>query len=197
MADGAGPSEAAVRLARHALAETLGVDQVTIEIVSVEPATWPGPGVQCAQTLTDETRPRTSGHRVRLRLGSAVFEVRVAEGTARVCGIGTEIADLEPGRIEPGLREQIAQAKLDLAARLHTTPDTIEVLEATSVVWRDSSIGCPQPGMAYLQVLTSGTRIRLRIGQAVFHYHGAGTRPPFFCERPAKIDPLPGAPVDE
>jgi hypothetical protein len=142
--------------------------------------------------VTAEEQPLTSGHRVRLRTESSTFEVRVAGGIARVCGFGPRPAALEPGRIDPALQDQVQQAKLDLASRKNTTPDKIEVLEAVSVVWRDSSIGCPQPGMDYLQVLTRGTRIRLRFGHAVFHYHGAGTRPPVYCERPAEIEPLPG-----
>jgi hypothetical protein len=134
----------------------------------------------------------TSGHRVRLRYESSTFDLRVAAGTARICGIGPRPAPSRPGRIEPALEQQVRQAKLDLAARHNTVPEKIEVLEAVTIVWRDSSIGCPKPGMDYLQVLTRGTRIRLKFGQAVFHYHGVGERPAVYCERPAETEPLPG-----
>lgn len=189
--EGAGSSQAAARLATETLAARLDVDPSTIEVISVASEAWPGPGVRCGNPTTDEQEPRISGYRVRLRFESSTFDVRVAEGSARICGIGPHTAPFEPGRIEPALHQQVQQAKMDLSSRQHTTPDKIEVLEAVTVVWRDSSLGCPQPGMEYLQVLTKGTRIRLRFGHAVFHYHGVGDRPPVYCERPAKIEPLP------
>ena len=190
-ADEPGCSNEAVRLAKRTLAEKLHVDPGTIELISVEPETWPGPGVQCGQAMTAEEQPLTPGHRVRLRIESGAFEVRVAEAIARICGVGPDAVAVERGRIDPALQDPVEQAKLDLASRQNTTPEKIEVLEAVSVVWRDSSIGCPRPGMDYLQVLTAGTRIRLRFGHSVFHYHGVGNRPPVYCERPAEIEPLP------
>jgi hypothetical protein len=196
-ADEPGCSNQAVRLATHALAEKLHVDPGTIELISVDAETWPGPGVQCGQSVTAEEQPLTSGHRVRLRIESGAFEVRVAEGIARVCGVGPDAAAVERGRIDPALQNLVEQAKLDLASRQNTILEKIEVLEAVSVVWRDSGVGCPKPGMDYLQVLTKGTRIRLRFGPAVFHYHGVGKGPPVYCEQPAKIEPLPGATFTE
>lgn len=60
------------------------------------------------------------------------------------------------------------------------------------VTWRDGSLGCPQPGMRYKQVLVNGYRIVLRHGGSEYPYHGAGARPPFLCERPAAwLDKLP------
>ncbi len=38
------------------------------------------------------------------------------------------------------------------------TVDTVRAVE-----WRDTSIGCPQPGMAYGQVITPGHKITLRV----------------------------------
>ena len=104
---------------------------------------------------------------------------------------------MTPGVVEPKLQDEVKMATADLAERIKTTPAKIEVLEAVSVVWRDSSMGCPKPGMDYLQVLTPGVRIRLRFGLNVFEYHGAGGRAPQFCEHPSDIKPLPGGPATE
>jgi hypothetical protein len=87
---------------------------------------------------------------------------------------------------DSGLQKFIAQAKQDLAQRLDIDPDQIEVVEAKAVVWPDSSLGCPQPGMAYLQVLQDGLLIRLKVGDKIYNYHSGGNRPPFLCENPAK-----------
>ncbi|MEI7768764.1 MAG: hypothetical protein WCI67_02190 [Chloroflexales bacterium] len=40
-------------------------------------------------------------------------------------------------------------AKANLAGRLKTGADIIEVLQVDGVVWPDRSLGCPQPGRAY------------------------------------------------
>ena len=104
---------------------------------------------------------------------------------------------MTPGTIEPELLEEATKATADLATRINTTPAKIEVLEAISVVWRDSSMGCPRPGVDYLQVLTPGVRIRLKFGLNVFEYHGAGGRATVYCEHPSDIEPLPGGPVYE
>ena len=86
-------------------------------------------------------------------------------------------------------------AKADLAARLSIPIDKVEVVEQQSVTWRDSSLGCPQPGMQYMQVLVEGMRLRLRANGQTYDYHSGGNRPPFLCEnasKPLPTDPPPG-----
>lgn len=61
--------------------------------------------------------------------------------------------------------------KQDLAKRLSVTVDQITVVSATSTEWPDSSLGCPQPGMAYSQIVTPGYRIVLSQGQKQYDYH--------------------------
>ena len=55
-----------------------------------------------------------------------------------------------------GLEGLIEKAKEDLAQRLSIPISDISLVEAKAVIWSDSSIGCPQPGMMYAQVLTPG-----------------------------------------
>ncbi len=80
----------------------------------------------------------------------------------------------------------VMQAKEDLARRLSVKVDEIELVEAKEVVWPDSSLGCPQPGMAYTQVLQNGSLVRLRVGKRVYNYHSGGGRSLFLCEQTAK-----------
>lgn len=77
----------------------------------------------------------------------------------------------------------VALSRADLARRLSLDPAQIEVVDAASVTWPDGSLGCPQPGMMYTQVLVDGLRIRLRAGDQVYVYHSGGERPPFLCEK--------------
>ncbi len=96
---------------------------------------------------------------------------------------------------DAGLQPLIEKAIADLAERLSIPRAEIVVLEATPVVWNDSSLGCPQPGMAYIQVPEDGLLIRLQAGRQIYPYHSGGFRDPFLCEivmkdpvKPPKID---------
>lgn len=85
---------------------------------------------------------------------------------------------------DPAMEPLVQLARQDLAQRLGIPAGQIEVLEAEAVVWPDTSMGCPQPGMAYLQVPQDGARIRLSAKGQVFDYHSGGNRLPFLCENP-------------
>jgi hypothetical protein len=78
----------------------------------------------------------------------------------------------------------VAKARADLAGRLDVNPGEIELVSAEAVSWRDASVGCPQPGMAYAQVVTSGTRIVLASGAEHYEYHSDNRLDPFLCENP-------------
>ncbi|MBI4527699.1 MAG: hypothetical protein HY695_28215 [Deltaproteobacteria bacterium] len=80
-------------------------------------------------------------------------------------------------------------AKMDLAKRIGVDEDKIKVVRYEEVTWRDGSLGCPRPGMAYTQALVNGTLIELEASGRLYRYHSGGRRPPFLCENPS--DPLP------
>jgi hypothetical protein len=65
----------------------------------------------------------------------------------------------------------VAIVKADLAARLGVAKSQIVVQSTESVQWSDSSLGCPQPGMMYAQVITPGYRIVLDYGGNQYNYH--------------------------
>lgn len=85
-----------------------------------------------------------------------------------------------PRAMEPFVTEAVA----DLAARLDVDEATITVVLAEPVVWPDGAIGCPQPGVDYIQVQVEGSRTVLTHGQISYFYHGGGSQPgPFLCEQ--------------
>ena len=90
-----------------------------------------------------------------------------------------------------GLQRLVDLAKEDLAATLAVEASLIETVSAEYVTWRDSALGCPEPGHESLQVLTSGTRIKLSVDGQIFHYHSGGNRSPFLCRDPDPLGPLP------
>jgi hypothetical protein len=67
-------------------------------------------------------------------------------------------------------------AVADLAERLGIAPGQIAIVAVESVQWRDSSLGCPQPGMMYAQVITPGFRVILRAEDEQYEYHSAEGR---------------------
>jgi hypothetical protein len=84
----------------------------------------------------------------------------------------------------PSLQSLVEKAKDDLAGRLSVPVSKIDLLEARNVVWSDSSLGCPQPGMLYMQVLTPGYLIRLRAEGRDYEYHAGRSRKVFLCPNP-------------
>jgi hypothetical protein len=93
----------------------------------------------------------------------------------------------------PDQREKIAQAIQDLANRLKIPPEEITLVDVVEVVWRDGSLGCPQPGMMYTQALVEGMRIRLSVGEVIYHYHSSKRGRPFLCKSPYVDGSLPGS----
>lgn len=85
----------------------------------------------------------------------------------------------------------VADAIADLAGRLSVAPDTIEVLDARFVTWRDGAVGCPEEGLAYSQALVPGWLVVLRVDDASYRYHSAEGAAPFFCATPQS--PLEGS----
>jgi hypothetical protein len=70
----------------------------------------------------------------------------------------------------------------DLAGRLGIESDAVTVVDARAVTWPDGSLGCPQPGMLYTQVLVDGMLVILEAGGQRYEYHGGD--PLFLCEHP-------------
>jgi hypothetical protein len=95
---------------------------------------------------------------------------------------------------DAGLQSLIDKATADLAQRLSIPVDQIRLIEASAVVWPDSSLGCPQEGMAYSQVLTPGYLIRLEAGDQEFEYHASKGTEVVSCENP--MPPVEGTPGD-
>lgn len=68
---------------------------------------------------------------------------------------------------------QVAQA-------LGVAPETLQLLTAESVEWSDTSLGCPQPGMMYAQVITPGWRVILMTDQGQSYEIHTGRQPDHF-----------------
>ena len=111
-----------------------------------------------------------------------VISTRVNPSTA----VATPMQDvplLTPA--DPALQTLAAQAASDLAEHLSVDPTQVELIEVRAVTWPDGALGCPQPGVAYIQVQREGSLIRLQVGKTIYQYHSGGGKEPFLCEHPA------------
>jgi hypothetical protein len=70
----------------------------------------------------------------------------------------------EPGSVELTEEEILALVKENLAKREDVDVDEIGHPNVEQVTWGDTSLGCPEEGMMYAEVETTGYRILLSIG---------------------------------
>jgi len=72
----------------------------------------------------------------------------------------------------PAKAEHVVQlARQDLAQKLGLATDAIQLVSVEMVEWSDTSLGCPQPGMMYAQVITPGFRVILAAKDRTYEYH--------------------------
>jgi hypothetical protein len=94
--------------------------------------------------------------------------------------------DLPEAITQPIFEDVTERAGVSLAA--------IEVVRAEAVTWPDPSLGCPQPGMVYPQVLVDGYWVVLQVDGTEYDYRGSGVGEFILCEIPftERQQPVPG-----
>jgi hypothetical protein len=75
-------------------------------------------------------------------------------------------------------------ARAALAQELGVAEADIAVVSVEENEWRDSSLGCPKPGMNYLQVITPGYKIILEARGKRYEYHSDTNRRVVRCDKP-------------
>lgn len=91
--------------------------------------------------------------------------------------------------VDAGLARAIANAQADLVRRFGPTALGATVVQAEAVEWPDGSLGCPQPGMMYPQVITPGYKVVLESGGQTYVYHGDRSGNMKLCETGAGAAP--------
>ena len=104
-------------------------------------------------------------------LALAALALAVALGLTG-CDPSSEAAAGTYGEAQPLVDQAIA----DLAERLAVGPDEIAVQSVEATEFPDASLGVPEQGKVYAQVITPGYVIRLVVDDAVYEYHGSGDR---------------------
>lgn len=88
------------------------------------------------------------------------------------------LGDLSPERAMQIARETLAR-ELNVSAR------GIRVRDVQRAEWPDASLGCPEKGVQYAQVVTVGYRMRLEVGEKSYPMHVAGERA-IRCDAPPR-----------
>jgi len=100
----------------------------------------------------------------------------------------------------------VDQAISDLEQRLGVSAKDVTVEQVKKTDFPDTSLGVPEPGKAYAQVITPGYIVRLTVAGKTYQYHGSGSRVVFAPEEeppvvataapaqatPAQAPPAPG-----
>ena len=79
--------------------------------------------------------------------------------------------------------EPVRHAIATLASETSTAEDQIEMVSAERTDWPDSSLGCPEPGRAYLTVITPGYRVILKVGTRQYEYHTNDSKMAIRCPK--------------
>ena len=72
--------------------------------------------------------------------------------------------------------KMVVLVKEHLAQRLGIAVNQIVLAEIKPVRWRDAGLGCPKPGIDYIQVETPGYNIQLEAGGSTYIYHTDETK---------------------
>lgn len=131
----------------------------------------------CSGSHADGERNRTNSERVS------------PGGTASAVTLPERVPAPPPpvtGEAPPDLVQRIRQ---DLATRTGADPSKLKVVRDQSVTWNDGSLGCPEPGQEYLQMLVPGYWIVIAVDGREYDYRCDGKGQFRLCANPAVARP--------
>lgn len=85
--------------------------------------------------------------------------------------------------VPPEAAKPLEASKKDLARRLGISADEVSLVSVEKVDWPDTSLGCPEPGKVYAQVITPGYRIVLQAKGQTYRYHTDRGQNVVLCEK--------------
>jgi hypothetical protein len=182
-------AEEMVDLVLMDLAEQLQVPKAEIQIVSIEAMEWRNSSLGCPKPGLAYLDVISPGYRIVLEVSGREHIYHTGPAGFVLCEKEPELSAKEGTRqadeeaLDAEMQAMVQESKKDLSQRLNIGTEEILLASAESVEWRDSSMGCPQPGMNYLMVITPGYLIKLEAKGKTYHYH-AGADSPFFCKNP-------------
>lgn len=177
------------------LAARLGIDEGQVQVLSQRTTELTSQDFACegaTPSAGDKTLPaEMMGQEIVLAVGKRQYLYRGYGKRVVFCG---EAGDTGPrpssspsagesgkeALDEDGLH-MLAQAREELAQKLGANPKDITVVAAEPIMWSDTSLGCPEPGKMYAQVITPGYQFILAYEGKQYDYH-AGRGHLVLCE---------------
>jgi heat shock protein HslJ len=196
------PPDALVAAARQRLGRYLGLVPDQLMLQSASRQEWPDGALGCPQEGAVYPQVVTPGFLLIFsnQDQSKTYEVHTGEQEQQMILCendqpidlaspvdGTPVAPTLPSgttQISPAARSLVELARQALAKELGVDAAAIRVVQIEEVEWRDSSLGCPKPGMNYLQVITPGYRITLEAQGRSYQYHTDTGKRVVRCDMP-------------
>ncbi len=148
------PEEALSRAVKRAVADLagrLGIPESEIEVVSASWEEMPIQDVECGRPKEKITLPAfVMGIEVVLMAQGKTYVYRGRGEMVKLCTPEGEPESLVIRKVKEHFKD--------------FPPEEVKVISVEEVVWPDTSLGCPEPGMFYAQVLVPGYRIILEVG---------------------------------
>jgi hypothetical protein len=154
------------------LADFLSADPGEIRVHSVSPVEWPDGSLGCPKPGMSYPQVITPGHRALLQHSDRMYTVHMAGGRAFVCLPGGEEGPKMPVPRLTLSSEQVGKlAAMDLARRLGVEAHQVTVVSTRSVIWTDSSLGCPDESTTYQAGQIKGQVVELELNGRRYEYH--------------------------
>lgn len=93
---------------------------------------------------------------------------------ARVAQNATPTAPAAGAAQTPGARPPqalIDRAAAEISRQTNAPTTTVTLVSSAAVEWPDASLGCPEPGKSYIQVISPGYRMVLQAGSSLYEFH--------------------------
>jgi len=187
--DPAAPSEL-VGAAQAQLALYLKASPADLTLQSANAQQWPDGALGCPQD--GQAYPQVVTPGFLLIFTDAAQSVQHAVHTGRsatqmlLCARGRPInLSVQPAAAPAGPGVRMGElARAALAQELAVAEADIAIVTVEENEWRDSSLGCPKPGMNYLQVITPGYKIILEAQGKRYEFHSDTNRRVVRCDKP-------------
>lgn len=153
------PVEDITEAAAGYLAEQLDVPREDVSMVSIVSETWPDTSLGCPEPGKMYAQVVTEGYIVTFKVGDGWHEVHVDQALDNIV------------ICKPEQKEGPAAAVSYLVEELGVSEDAVRVLAVEKRSWPDASLGCPEPGKSYAEVVTSGYQILLEVEGKEYELH--------------------------
>jgi hypothetical protein len=170
--------------ARTLLAVVLGIsaDALELDNMTWQAVTFPDTGLGCPEPGAAVLQVPTDGYSLLFTYQGHTYEIHtdLTGDSGVMCG-ETQAAEVDEGDLLAGveidlpddMRGPADKARELVAQELGTAPEwlTLEGISWEEVTFASSALGCPEPGVAYLEEETRGYLFVLGIGGVSFEVH--------------------------